>query len=247
VPLNKHLRKKWEAAGYPKSHGSAVVLPPPLEGFRRLYYFTGPDHAITNIVFRRVKISRFSELNDPFELMGQNFGNAVVRRLIRKHKDKFNEQNGIICFSANWTDPVLWSHYAAKHKGVALGFDVDASLAKEVQYSPDRLELKMPKGVEAITPELDEVLICTKYESWSYEGEWRIICDLNNARKEGGLYFLPFSKRFKLAEVILGPLCDFDLSETRSLVDSSQPGAVTYKARLANRSFHITPRGSSVV
>ena len=247
VPLDEQLRKRWKAAGYPRGHGSDAVLPPPARGFKRLYYLTGPDHAISNIVFRRVKISRFSELNDPFELMGQNFANAVVRKLIRKHKDEFNEQNGIICFSADWTDPVLWSHYAAKHKGVALGFDVDASLAKKVQYSPARLKLKISKDAKGITPELAEVLICTKYESWRYEQEWRILCDLTNVDKEGGLYFMPFSESFKLVEVILGSLCDFNLPNTRSLVHSSQRGVMTYKARLANRSFRIIPRGSSVV
>jgi hypothetical protein len=247
MPLNERLRKQWKAAGYERGHGSDAVLPPPPRGLKRLYYLTGPEHAISNIVFGRVKISRFSELNDPFELLGQNFGDANIRKLVRNHKNDFNEQKGIICFSADWTDPVLWSHYAAKHKGVALGFDVDASLTKEVQYSLARLKLKMPEGTKSITPELTDLLIYTKFESWSYEREWRLLCDLTSSENEGGLYFMPFSKSLKLIEVILGSLCDFNLRKIRALVDASHHGVMTYRARLAYRSFRIIPKGTSVV
>jgi hypothetical protein len=247
VVLDERLRKQWKAAGYERGHGSDAVLPPPPPGFKRLYYFTGPEHAISNIVFGRVKISRFSETNDPFELLGQNFGNADIRKLVRNHKNEFNEQKGIICLSADWTDPVLWSHYAAKHKGVALGFDVETSLAREVQYSAGRLKLKMPKGAKGITPELADLLISTKFESWSYEREWRLLRDLTRSEREGGLYFMPFGAGLKLVEVILGSLCDLNLRKIRGLVDKSHHGVMTYKARLANRSFRIIPKGSSVV
>lgn len=247
MPLNQRLRKQWKAAGYERGHGSDAVLPPPPPDFKRLYYLTEPEHAISNIVFGRVKISRFSELNDPFELLGQNFGDQDMRKLVRNHKNEFNEQKGIICFSADWTDPVLWSHYAARHKGVALGFNVEALLAKEVQYSSARLKLKMPKGTKSITPKLADLLICTKFESWSYEREWRLLCDLTNWENEGGLYFMPFSKSLKLVEVILGSLCNFNLVKVRKLVDARHQGVMTYGARLAYRSFRIIPKGSSVV
>jgi hypothetical protein len=247
MPLDARLRKKWKVAGYERGHGSDAVLPPAPLGFRRLYYLTGPEHALSNIVFGRLKISRFSELNDPFELFGQNFGNARIRKLVQEHKNEFNNRNGIICFSADWTDPVLWSHYAAKHKGVALGFDVEDSLVKEVHYSADRLKRGIPKDTKSITPKLADLLVYSKYESWHYEREWRLLCDLSGARKEGGLYFLPFSKGLKLVEVILGSLCDFSLGKIRALVDTKYPDVMTYRARLAYRSYRIIPKGSSVV
>jgi len=247
MPLDERLRKKWKAAGYARGHGSDAVLPPPATGWRRLYYLTGPDHAISNIVFSRVKISRFSELNDPFELLGQNFGDARMRKLIAEHKNDFNGQKGLICFSEDWTDPVLWSHYAVKHKGLALGFDVEEALVKEVQYSPARLKLKMPKGVTGITPDIATHLTCTKFESWRYEREWRLLCDLTNLKKEGPLYFMPIGGSIKLVEVILGSLCDFNLKKIRSLVDASYSDVMTYRARLAYRSFRIIPKGNSVV
>lgn len=247
MPLNENLRKLWKSAGYERGHGSDAVLPPPPAGKKRLYYLTGPEQALSNIVFKRIKISRFSELNDPFELLGQNFGQASVRHLIRSHKKKFNHEKGLVCFSSDWTDPVLWSHYASKHKGIALGFDVDVSLVSEVQYAPQRLRLKVPKGTASISPKLLQHLICTKYESWRYEHEWRLLCDLTNSNREGGLYFLPFSKKLELVEVILGSICDLNLEKIRSLVDTGHRNVMTYQARLALRSFRIIPKGSSVV
>jgi hypothetical protein len=247
VPLNEHHRKLWKAAGYSRGHGSDAVLPPAPPGFRRLYYLTGPEHALSNIVFGRVKVSRFSELNDPFELFGQNFGIPAIRKLIRAHKNEFNELKGIVCFSEDWTDPVLWSHYANKHKGVALGFDVDASLIKKVEYHPARLKIKMSKSATSITPELADALIYTKFESWRYEREWRLLCDLSAATKEAGLCFVPLSKQLKLVEVILGSLCDLDLKTMRELVNGKYTDVMTYKARLANRAFRIIPKGNSVV
>jgi hypothetical protein len=222
-------------------------MPPAAKGFKRLYYLTGPDHAISNIVFSRLKISRFPELNDPFELLGQNFSDKDVRKLIRDHRDSLNDKIGMVCFSEDWTDPVLWGHYAAKHRGVALGFDVKVSLAEEVKYSSQRLKQKIPSGSKEITPKLKDLLLYTKFESWSYEREWRLVHELDKAESEGSLYFLPINKSVKLVEVILGSLCDFNLSKIRKLVDNHHADVMTYKARLAYRSFRIIPNGKTVV
>ena len=247
MPLNEKLRKQWKAAGYARGHGSDAVLPPPPASFRRLYYLTGPDFAISNIVFGRIKISRFSELNDPFELLGQNFSEANIRNVVRSHKHLLNEKNGIVCFSEDWTDPVLWSHYAAKHKGIALGFDIPEALVKKVEYSPARLKYKIAEGTKSITPELEQLLISTKYESWKYEREWRLLLELNKSHNEGGLYFSQFGQSLKLVEVILGSLCDFNLKKMRDLVNSRHKAVVTYRARLAFRSYRIIPKGSTVL
>ena len=68
--LNRQFRCEWKAPGYPTGNGSAVAVRPPRKGLKRLYYLTSPEQAISNIVFKRIKVSRFSELNDPFELLG---------------------------------------------------------------------------------------------------------------------------------------------------------------------------------
>lgn len=197
-------------------------------------------------MFKRIKISRFSELNDPFELLGANFGNKQIRKIIRENKDDFDRQYGLICFSEDWVDPVLWSHYAAKHRGIALGFDVDAGIAKQVSYQAARLKEARPTETSTITAELAEFLVCTKYESWKYEREWRILAPLASAEQEGLLYFISFGTMLRLVEVILGPACSVTLTKMRSLVNSHHARVTTFKARLADRSFRVIAQGRSV-
>ncbi|MDW9570209.1 DUF2971 domain-containing protein [Sinorhizobium meliloti] len=31
---------------------------------------------------------------------------------------------GIVCLSDNWQHPMMWSHYADRHRGICLAFDV---------------------------------------------------------------------------------------------------------------------------
>jgi hypothetical protein len=231
---------------------STVVIPRPRNGFKRLYYLTTPDHAISNIAFKRLKLSRLSELNDPFELLGASFRDEPgFRNLVEKHKEVFDQTHGLICFSEKWRDPVLWGHYAAKHRGVALGFDVDISLIKKVEYNSDRIKSLHP-GPSSISPDFTEMLLITKFSSWKYEREWRVFISLKKkdtytdgelyAYAEGALYFVPFSKALTLVEVILGPLCNLDLERTRHFVDSFSNNVITFKSRLAHWSFKVIPQ-----
>lgn len=244
--LNDHLRPLWKAAGYDRGNGSAGVVPPPGPGFKRLYYLTGPDHAVSNIVFRRVKVSRFSELNDPFELLGTNFADKGVRKVVRAHKSDLDDKFGLICFSEDWVDPVLWSHYAAKHSGIALGFDIGDTLVKRVIYQPQRLTNRLKKGTTTISSQTAEALITTKFESWAYEKEWRLLVALEKANQEGKLYFKNMGKDLRLAEVILGPACNFSLQAIRKIVGEHHSGVTTFQARLAYRSFRVIAKGNSV-
>jgi hypothetical protein len=244
--LNDRFRKEWKLAGYPRGNGSAAVVPPPSKGFKRLYYLTTAEHAVSNVVFGRVKISRFSELNDPFELIGTNFGNKTTRDAVRTYKADLDKECGLICFSEDWTEPVIWSHYAAKHGGIALGFDVDQSIAQQVSYKTSRLKATLPKGAAKITPPIRNILICTKFESWKYEREWRILTPLEDGEKEGSLYFLPFSKTLRLVEMILGPACNLNLLKLRKLINEHHRDVTTFKARLAYRSFRIIAQGNTV-
>jgi len=49
----------------------------------QVYHFLNENHAIANLFFRRLKVSRFAQLNDPFELLGADL-------LDPKHRAAFN-------------------------------------------------------------------------------------------------------------------------------------------------------------
>ena len=69
------------------------------------------------------KISRFCDLNDPFELIPFDLSNEDQRDALI-HTRKELSDVGLLCFSFKWLNPLLWAHYADKHKEICLGFDL---------------------------------------------------------------------------------------------------------------------------
>jgi hypothetical protein len=76
-------------------------------GCSRVYYLTSAEYATSNVVFRRLKVARFSELNDPFELLAPTTTQKRLHLEIRKYRENFDVDNGVLCFSSDWIDPVL--------------------------------------------------------------------------------------------------------------------------------------------
>ena len=89
-----------------------------------LYYMTTKQWAPVILRDRRLKISTIAELNDPFELLGASVGERKMRRALRILHAHWTRELGMICLTDNWHSPVMWAHYAEKHYGVCLGFDV---------------------------------------------------------------------------------------------------------------------------
>lgn len=248
MPMNKALRKKWKNAGYRKNMGSAEVVPPPPQKFIRVYHLTSAAFAINDIALRRLKIARILDLNDPFELMAFSFREKRIRKVVRNFKNAYDSHTGLLCFSADWTDPVLWSHYGAKHRGICLGFDLKRTRAQKIQYEDKRvpIEFDEQEGSRKLDKKLQRLLLQTKFVHWQYEEEHRVFVSLEKAFKEGSLHFFPFDKSLKLAEVILGPQCTLSLDTVRQLTQEHHPRAVTFKARLAFKFFKVVPDGRTV-
>ncbi len=242
------LRQHWVAAGYRSDMGSAAIGLPPSAQWIRLYHLLAPEHALSNVERSRLKVSRFRDLNDPFELMGLNFRYGQVRKLVREFKDAADTDTGLLCFSEDWTSPVMWSHYAARHKGVALGFDVLRQRVEKVEYEPKRLLPDLGESDEpfGLTEEIKSRLQRTKCHEWQYEQEWRMFVRLDDAQKEGELHFYPLAEQARLAEVILGPNCELQLQEVRSRVQRVHPHAHTFCARLATQHFKVVPKESTL-
>ena len=228
--------------------GSAEVVPPPPKEFIRVYHITSPEFAISNIGLRRIKVARYSDLNDPFELMALNFREKRIRNIVRAFKNDYDSHTGLLCFSANWTNPVLWSHYGAKHRGVCLGFNLKRAHTHKVKYEAERIPAEL--GTQGNLPKLDDnlrnLLLCTKFSHWEYEEEYKVFVPLDKADQEGTLHFWPFGQYLELAEVILGPQCSVSLKSVQQLTQAQHPQAVTFQARLAFKFFKVVPDGRTV-
>lgn len=207
----------------------------------RVYHFTSLKHAIEDIQNQRLKIARINELNDPFELLAADLLDKRDRKAFAKFKDQMNENFGIVCFSESWGSPLLWGHYADKHGGVVLGFDVADQKLNEVRYTTMRPKVKFDQKTRKIingTQVLDD-LIRTKFTDWQYEKEYRMYAQLSKSDQKAKLSFTKFSQDLILREVILGMNCPKPIEEVRKLVDSRFSKVKVIKAGMALRTFKV--------
>lgn len=248
MATHNEYRAEWTNAGYHSAMGSAAVVRPPSSDCIRVYHITSAEYGVGNIGLARLKVARFSDLNDPFELMALNFRERRVRNVVRSFRNAYDANTGLLCFSADWTDPVLWSHYGSKHRGICLGFNVQRSRAQEVRYEDERILAELQETGEPMTigQDLQELLLCTKFRHWHYEQEWRVFVSLEDLPKEGNLHFYPFDENVQLAEVILGPQCQLSLDAVRKLTWVLYPNVSVIKARLAYKFFKVVPDEATV-
>lgn len=198
----------------------------------RAYHFLPAVHALEDIEKRRIKISEIDQLNDPFELWCVSQPDKQIRLALRAYKKKMAQRFGLICFCEHWHNPLLWSHYADKHRGMCLGFDVDDGRLSAVNYVLERSDLKMPP-----TKESADELLFTKYRDWQYEEEWRSWFRLDE--KQDGHYFYPFDTLVQLREVIAGPLCTESKDKIQAALKSYPDTVAVTKARLAFKTFRV--------
>src|SRR5262249_2317172 len=151
-------------------------------------------------------------------------------------------------FSANWTSPVLWSHYAARHRGISLGFDLNRSMGERVRYERARIPGTVTDVAQlpTLSDEMKKQLACTKFAHWEYENEVRVFIELDKAVAEGGLHYRRFDDDLQLKEVIVGQSCPLSLVELRRFVSAAYPSVVTFQARLAVSTFDVVPNEGTV-
>jgi hypothetical protein len=198
----------------------------------RVYHFLPAIHALDGIRKQRLKISEIDQLNDPSELWCVSLEDRRLRLALREYKKEMTKHFGMICFCKHWHNPLLWSHYADKHRGVCLGFDVDDRGLRQVDYVEERSDLTMPP-----TKESADELLFTKCRDWRYEEELRNWFKLDE--REGGHYFYPFDRFVQLREVIIGPLCATRKEDIEDALRTYQDSVTITKARLAFRTFRV--------
>jgi hypothetical protein len=208
----------------------------------RLYHFTAPDHGLSSLANQRLKVALLHEMNDPFELMCVNARSKPTRQALRRLKDWAHDRFGALCFSPHWSNPMMWSHYGAKHRGVALEVEVNPFSVIEVRYRKTRVEWDAPRvlGNGGFTPAHAEQIFSTKSAHWQYEEERRVAIDLRQADRDGSLYFERLGPMLQIVGVVLGPLCTITDSQIRAVVPRGRT-VVVRNSRLAFKSFDVVP------
>jgi len=203
----------------------------------RLFHFTSQEYGLLALEKRRLKIARINELNDPFEFLGRNLRDRCVRAKLKDWKRQRDEELGILCLSGKWSNPLLWGHYADKHHGMAIGFDVpECGTYRQVKYC--RKRLPVPSDSELEEGDLDDLLL-TKFNAWRYESEYRRFCHLADGIRESDLYFEPFSNMLKLAQVIVGERSTISRRTLDEVLGPEYAHVEKFKARPAFGDFSV--------
>ena len=211
----------------------------------KLYHFLSEKWALEALKKQRIKVSRYEDLNDPFELMAMSLEDKVSRKVMRETKSKINKVLRILCCSKSWKSPLLWGHYAEKHTGIALVLEVLDSSVQEITYAKDRASLDlhalMNRADEQAKFEMFKVYT-TKYEQWSYEEEVRIQFSVEEVFSSGDHDFIEFGTDIKLVGFVLAPLNQTSRSQIKNCLPQGHELEII-TTRIAFQSFDVVHQG----
>lgn len=203
----------------------------------KVYHFINEKFGLQAIEKQRLKASTLDDLNDPFELFSIDMSSSLeFREALRVYRSGLAYKTYIICTSKSWKSPLLWSHYADRHKGMALEFEVPNEMLHHIKYQKSRIKIDEARIKNGVTTQIR--LLTTKYKEWEYEDEARMFVHSEEIKFEGNLPFYYFNQNLKLTSVILGSLSEL----TSSAIKSRMPGGnkvALVRSRMAFKEFHI--------
>lgn len=144
--------------------------------------------------------------NIPRNILRQQFrrigDNSVYKKALKQKKKDFK----VSCFSEVSDDVLMWSHYADRHKGLCLGFDLNILCPEYVLYPVNYIDDVQQIDGMANTPYVFYYWVTFKASRWKYEKEIRAV-------SKNGLSIIPFPKD-ALREVTFG--CNVTMSTINS-------------------------------
>jgi hypothetical protein len=208
----------------------------------RLYHFSSAKYALDDLRSRRLKIAQFDDVNDPFELKCVNLSEDWQEVGFDQFKAGMASRAGFLCFSEQWDSVLQWSHYADRHKGICLGFDVSNIDTKfgRVEYRADKLPFP---GTSQLDEQFMWKILRTKFDGWQYEKEWRVFTQLQegvwNESAGRRLYFADFADELVLREVILGAENKNRAGEIQDALQGYGKRVRLFRVHLANSTFEL--------
>jgi Protein of unknown function (DUF2971) len=207
----------------------------------RVYHFVNREFGLQDLKLQRLKVAQIEDLNDPFELRALGANIPAMRAAMETMRTELALKRGMLCFSKDWRNPVQWSHYSERHRGLALGFEIPDELLTPIIYSSERIEpdIEVLRRKDEDAFPLMKRALTTKYSHWRYEKELRVHVDLSDRDASTGLFFVEFSDELHLKEVIVGACSTITRAELRAALGPLENQVSSWKARLAFGSFRI--------
>jgi len=186
-----------------------------------LYRYLSAENALKSLQRNQFRVSQLATLNDIFDCSPIFFPDdpedQTTKEAERVLSSIHNALMGVLCFSRENDNLLLWAHYSSGYSGIALGFDREVlknsaktvSL-KAVDYSSD----ERPRFIESDSTGENRYnsvmdLYSRKGSKWSYEAEERLFMGLHACQVEGTEYFTGFPAN-SLKQILLGPRCQLD-------------------------------------
>jgi len=217
----------------------------------KLHYYTSPDHLIESQTNKRLKISRYNDVNDPFELAPFDISNKELRAVHHEQMGKLNARLGLICLSKTWQSPPMWAHYAKNYTGACLELEVTYDHLFEIKYRETKSfpGLTLEDFVTHINAKNIKEVFGTKAKEWAYEQERRLHVPLDHERvihecKDGkDFHFLPFhvipQKTFRLLRVYVGNNCRLGINRIKQATKSYRYSVDVVQTRPAFSKFKV--------
>jgi Protein of unknown function (DUF2971) len=195
-----------------------------------VYRFLSEHFALHALQTRELKVGRLGELNDPADCLPTILGAPrlpTVEAMAAFEQQYFSEifdDMGIVSFSGTVSNPVVWSHYADAHRGIAVGYEFEDAKLFKVKYDDKRASLdfeateRIRREDHAGTKYFSNVIttgFTHKGASWAYEEEYRLFINLYHCTMSGPHYFLSGMTPDRVA---LGLKCKLTESDVRRML-----------------------------
>ncbi len=152
--------------------------------FNSTYNFNDPLDSRWSLDYKYILKSRFKDVGQGTNFVNKFINDIGKKRLITLYEEDLlylHDLYRISCFSETPCSNLMWGHYADKHKGFCLEYDVE-KLTKElplllpVVYTENPFDASDILDMRGIDDKF--AVICPalfKSKDWSYEKEWRMI------------------------------------------------------------------------
>lgn len=180
---------------------------------KKIYKFcTFNDFTRDILITEKFFFNDWEKMNDPLEGFFQYY---KTNKTDDNVSDIYTEKNtyGISCFSKDYNEILMWSHYANGHLGICIEVEIDETLCTKNDI--DIVDIKYKKDIESIVTIGADVkeLLSKKLNKWKYEKEVRVFCKGKKTKHKVG----------KITKIFLGPKCSSEDKETiEEYIDSEK-------------------------
>lgn len=145
--------------------------------FKVRYTFDAEDH-----VKRKSFVEHTRKENpDEYLVWLESFSDDKIKRINEETRFELLNRCGVICFTRNPENYLMWSHYAKSHTGICIGFDISIlnsidndAINQPVKYSEDVPEFNFFHQSQA---DFGSATFFHKSKYWDYEEEIRVVTE----------------------------------------------------------------------